>query len=340
MTHVTLIACGDQGASASAAGDKRERESVINGSVSSSASTTPLSSRSVSPVPGSSDVHPKHWYQKLGGMKDELDRIGGGFRQAGAHIRTSIDGLFVRGTNTTSDRRQSVFTVAGGTGSGGAKVEIIRDSTRTKKRRHRPNFSSARCTTDTTDLEIPYEASDHNFSMFLMLTDLQDGLFSAEVPMDSLPPGNVRIRVRNDTLEVTVVETCCEILPKENDESPVEKENPSTQATHNNQGSMQSSSPLSSSFNHGSTARSALNITHRGSIRIPIFVNSATLQFTLNEEGTVLHIEGGLKGCSRGRRISQSTNDLRLPRAKTHSLLGVPEYCGRNGSSVSLHSPL
>ena len=86
-----------------------------------STESTPCSSRAVSPVP-SPEVRRRYWVQKLVRMKDDIDRIGAGFRQAGASIRDSIENLVVKMSPVAGRRR--VETVPGAAGHCGIKVGL------------------------------------------------------------------------------------------------------------------------------------------------------------------------------------------------------------------------
>ena len=174
-------------------------------------------------------------------------------------------------------------------------MEVIRESP--TRRRRRPLRRLRRAAALQGDEESPTAPlADHNFSSFLMLTNLRDGMFSAELPMDKMPPGNVRIRVRDYKLEVMVVKT-----------------------PHHD---------VTISTTNGGTASDDVTSTkpvYCGSISIPIYVNPTTLKFRLNDRGTLLLIEGQMKGVGTRRRLSLSTSDLRMASyAMEGQYLGVP----------------
>ena len=117
---------------------------------------------------------------------------------------------------------------------------------------------------DSPDNEDMLDYPDHNYSPSLIITDLSDGCFSAQIPLKALPRGELTIRIRNYKMEIVV------------------GRRPSLVAD-----------------NHR-----IINPIKYGDINIPIYVNPSTLLFDLDEAEKMLCIFGYTKGYQGLRKTS------------------------------------
>ena len=130
--------------------------------------------------------------------------------------------------------------------------------------------------TDSTDNEDMLDFPDHNYSPSLVITDLSDGCFSAQIPLKVLPQGDLTIRIRNYKMEIVV------------------GRRPSLVAD-----------------NH----RVIYPIRY-GDIDIPIYVNPSSLWFDVDETEKTLFMHGYTKGSHAARKSSfssQRKKKLSLP---------------------------
>lgn len=221
--------------------------------------------------PATPDRRRRQLCRRLQRVKDDLERLGHGLRKAGGSFRGSLENILYR-LSPTSTRRKVIQQ------ANGLTVEIIRDSDAYSGRRRTSSVED--------DFVCALDVPDHNFSTSLLLKDLYDGQFRAEIPMDKFPAGQVTIRIRNYKLEILVVRRI-------KGQEAVDKSHRVTRPYY------------------------------CGSINIPIYVNPSTLEFELDESGKTLRIRGRMKGCGteggsddktgRKKKISASAQDLRLP---------------------------
>lgn len=147
--------------------------------------------------------------------------------------------------------------------------------------------------------------SDRNFSYSLILTNLENGLFSAQIALETIPFGNIIIRIRNYRLEIVL----------DRRELPPERR---VEDSH--------------------------RITHPqlvGTVDVPIYVDTTTLHFRLDAERDVLHLDGVMKGYLHRAEHSASAGDLgsmRRLRAKIHAIGGGGGGGGGTNSSAANRS--
>lgn len=127
---------------------------------------------------------------------------------------------------------------------------------------------------------ISYDQTDHNLTTALLMTNLEEGYFSAELSMTKIPFGNITVRIRDYKLEIMV----------------------------DRQGSTES-------INSNKPSKS---LYYCGSLAIPIYVVPHTLDITLNEERNVLEMRGMTKGYQY-QRMTSSAIELRAKAERSTS---------------------
>jgi len=142
-------------------------------------------------------------------LKEEMDRVGDGFRRS---LRGSFDTLATRLSPST--RRQSRNGDVRGErlqGSG-INVEIVREVRRQRTKsadRSRGNSFRLEESTGGGGSNAGRPISDFKFPSTLTLTGLRDGAFSGEIPLESATPAkSVIVRIRDYRLEFYVPGDC------------------------------------------------------------------------------------------------------------------------------------
>jgi len=160
-------------------------------------------SLSSTPTRTSPEARKRYWCRRLMKLKEEMDRVGDGFRRS---LRGSIDTLATR--LSTSSRRQSRNGDGGSErlhGSG-IDVEIVREVRRQRAKSADRSRSGVRLEEATSgNVDDGRQTYDFKFPSTLMLTGLRDGAFSGEIPLDSASPAkSVIVRIRDYRLEFYV----------------------------------------------------------------------------------------------------------------------------------------
>lgn len=217
----------------------------------------------------------------------ELGALGHEIRRAGDSIRGSMESLI---GNSSSSNNNKIPT-DGGPGEEKRRIRIEPASDVRSTGNGRRKGTPAEVDGGDWNSWIDDVSNDHNFSSALIVTNLENGLFFAQVAMDTIPFGDIVIRIRNYRLEI--------VLDRRRDHPP---------PPHPDR-------------------RSAVDSSHRivvgrtqliGTIDVPIYVDTSTLHFRLDAERDVLHLEGVMKGCL-DREHSASAGDLRGTLMATHN---------------------
>ncbi|KAI0214200.1 hypothetical protein LSAT2_000701 [Lamellibrachia satsuma] len=129
-------------------------------------------------------------------------------------------------------------------------------------RRLKVEFVNASLSDDSSDEDdFNLDHPDHNYSPNLVLGVLKDGQFSAKIPLDDLPHGDITLRVRNYLLEIV----------------------------------------MTRGDGHATCDRRHLvtKPCKYGEIDLPIYVNPTSLRFHVDEASNVLHMHGQTKGYNK-----------------------------------------
>lgn len=194
-----------------------------------------------------------------------LRDLGDGLRRAGASFRGSVESLLTNCTRSTPDVHDDRRRI---------RIEVVNERVPGGNFRRRGASGAAEADDDSGGNDWTYEHPDHNFTSSLTLDSLEDGVFSAKVPLDSVPFGDIVIRVRSYRIEIVLDRR--ELHPERRLED-----------------------------SHRVTRPSLV-----GSIDVPIYVDPTSLHFRLEPEVDVLLIEGAMKGYLN-RKLSASTGDVR-----------------------------
>ena len=279
---------------------------------------------------GSPETRRRYWLRRLLKMKDDMDRVGTGLqRRACTGLRNSFDSI--RHRLSPSARRKDILY------GDGITLEIIKDGVSGNGGGRRCRMSRRHRTRSFTELDDDdddvdgYDVQDHNFSTALLLTHLQDGLFSAEISLAKMPSGRVTIRIRDYKLEITA------------SKGAVVNGSGGGGGNGNSRGQVHETVDLrpSQETHHQSHHQSpppskpSKKPFYCGSISIPIFVNPSSLEFHLDDN--ILHVEGVMKGCAAADRkkfSSSESNICRLPPVGCLDLLSPPG--GVHGDDVRI----
>ena len=137
--------------------------------------------------------------------------------------------------------------------------------------------------TDSTDNEDILDFPDHNYSPSLIITDLCDGCFGAQICVEALPRGDLTIRIRNYKMEIVVGRR-----------------------------------PSFLADNH----RITYPIRY-GDINIPIYVNPASLCFEMDVEENILYVYGHTKGYQGSRKSGLSNSQRMMTHSLPHPSLSL-----------------
>lgn len=222
----------------------------------------------------------------------ELGAIGHEIRRAGDSIRGSMESLIGNSSSSSSSSNNNKIPTDGGPGEEKRRIRIEPASDGRSTGNGRRKGTPAEADGGDWNGWIDDVGNDHNFSSALIVTNLENGLFFAQVAMDTIPFGDIVIRIRNYRLEI--------VLDRRRDHHPAAPPPP----PHH---------PDSSSH------RIVVGRTRLiGTIDVPIYVDTSTLHFRLDAERDVLHLEGVMKGCL-DREHSASAGDLRGTLMATHN---------------------
>lgn len=200
-----------------------------------------------------------------------LRDLGDGLRRAGASFRGSVESLFANCSRSTPDIRDDRRRI---------RIEVVNDRASGGGNSRRRGASTAEVD-ESGGNDWTYEHPDRNFTSSLTLNSLEDGVFSAKVPLETVPFGDIVIRVRSYRLEIVLDRR--ELHPERRLED-----------------------------SHRVTRPSLV-----GSIDVPIYVDPTSLHFRLEPEADVLLIEGAMKGYLN-RKLSASTGDVRSALLTSH----------------------
>jgi len=117
-----------------------------------------------------------------------------------------FDRLTVHGRKLTSDRRRrqsKVVQCCRGSTERGRRVVIESSLSADRSSRGR----SRRCQTSYSDTDVEHDGTPiQQLTTSLTATDVRDGRFTARLPVDVMPSGDVMIRMRNGCLEMLQTE--------------------------------------------------------------------------------------------------------------------------------------
>lgn len=189
----------------------------------------------------------KSWFHKVTQLREDADKINRRMKSKSG-LKGSVECLKMKLSSKKETQPKRTLRVE--------KITSTRKSKRGSK--------------DDTCF-ISYDQADHNLTTSLLMTNLEEGYFSAELSLTNIPFGNVTVRIRDYKLEIMV----------------------DRQDRHTE---------------HGTKPSKALYFC--GSLSIPIYVVPHTLDLTLNENRNVLEMRGMTKGYQY-QRMSTSAIELR-----------------------------
>jgi len=251
--------------------------------------TTPAASGSEcsrSSTPSTSpESRKRYWRRQLMKLKEEMDRVGDGFRRS---VRGSIDTLATRLSPSTRGQWRNAD---GGGGvnerlrGNGISIEIVREVRRQRTKSADRSRSNVRreesCNGGDVGGSLIY---DCKLPSTLVLTGLRDGAFSGEIALEAASPAqSVTIQIRDYRLEFYV--------PGEH--STIEQP-------------------------------SRLHFVGAVSLPIYVDPGSLAFRLSSSDVNGGVHqllVDGRMKGCSADvnntgpRRLSVSATDLRLPKS-------------------------
>jgi hypothetical protein len=220
-----------------------------------SANTSPASSNLPSPdesgsvtslqsTASSPNANRRSWFSKMVQLKEDADKINKRMKSKRG-LRGSVECLKTK-LSSKKEQTPSKRTL---------RVEKISSARKSK-----------RGSKDDTCF-VSYDQADHNLTTSLLMTNLEEGYFSAELSLLHLPSGNLTARIRDYKLEII--------------------------------------SEQDRLFEHSGKPRKTLH--YCGSLAIPIFVVPQTLELWLNEERNVIEMRGMTKGYQYQRMSSSAT---------------------------------
>ena len=148
-----------------------------------SSSSLPHSPEGTSPS-SSPYGHRKTWFHKVTQLREDVDKISKRMKQPPKRsgLRGSVECLkTILSTKKEFDPTKRTL-----------RVEKI-----TSSRKSKQGSKDDMCI-------VSYDQPDHNFTTSLLMTNLEEGHFSAELSLDNLPTGNITIRICDYKLEITV----------------------------------------------------------------------------------------------------------------------------------------
>ena len=221
------------------------------------------------------DVMKKPQHRKLLKVRDDLDLLRTKVKETGTKLSRSLSSLRInlQSSKKLKKKKQKI------------KVEYIDNESADRLCPQCPQ----------TDNEDMLDFPDHNYSTSLIITDLCDGCFGAQICVEALPRGDLTIRIRNYKMEIVV------------------GRRPSLVAD-----------------NHRITYP-----LKYGDIDIPIYVNPATLCFEMDDDENILYMYGHTKGYHGSSRSSLANSPLikkrSLPRPSSdlyHSDISLTDKTG------------
>ena len=252
---------------------------------------TPAASGSECSRPSTPSTSPearkRYWRRQLLKLKEEMDRVGDGFRRS---VRGSIDTLATRLSPSTRGQWRNGYGGGGGELllGNGFSVEIVRETRRQRTKSADRSRNSARHEESCSGAggDGCSRIYDYKLPSTLVLTGLCDGAFSGEIALDTVSPAqSVTIQIRDYRLEFYV---------------------PGDHATVD-----QPARP------HFVGAVSLPIYVDPGSLMFRL--SSSDMDGGVHQ----LLVDGRMKGCSAGvtdvgpRRLSVSATDLRLPKSRS-----------------------
>ena len=207
-----------------------------------------------------------------GSAESLVGRWGARHHDGGSRCTASVDGV----------RR---ITVEYGNG-GCAGAAASSSSPRCRGRRHRAracsvnDLDAANLIADVDNLPLK------NLSTSMTMTNICDGVFSAEIPMSVIPStGDITVRVTNSKMEIFT----------------------------------ETSPPPTDDRRRGGKALTSTLLHYCGSVDLPNYVDTACLSVGLDDDGGFLRVEGRMKGCfglggvdMKKKKMSISANELRV----------------------------
>ena len=156
---------------------------------------------SLSSTPSTSpEARKRYWCRQLMKLKEEMDRIGDGFRRS------------LRGIGTLRTRLSPATRRRWRNGDGserlhgnGIDIEIIREVRRHRSKSADRSRNIARLEESSSSVDDTRRSYDYKLPSTLMVTGLRDGAFSGVIPLDLISSAQpITIRIRDYRLEVYV----------------------------------------------------------------------------------------------------------------------------------------